>query len=101
CDTGRISPIQFCYIFIWVTPFFEMCSYAKSCYDMFDFVLELHKGIVIQMIPLVMRDDENVNLGHVFSRIAVLAIESTDTETHGGGIFAEYRVNENFFPIQL
>lgn len=66
-----------------------------------DLLLQPHKSIVIQVIPVIMRYHQQVNFRHILRRIGVLHIKSPYTDPDRGGVFTEYGIHQDPFSIQL
>lgn len=51
-----------------------MLADAKAAYDMLDAVFEFENGLVVEMIPMVMRDDEIIDVGNVLGGVNFSAL---------------------------
>ena len=59
------------------------------------FAFERHDGRVVEVIPVVVRDGEHVDVGHVRRRVDVAARERLVYEENGRGVWREYGVDED------
>ena len=90
----RVAPVRFMDEAVGKTPAPEMRANAKPAENIPDFWLEPHNGGVVQMIPVVMRNQQAVDIRHVMNGVRGGSGKGLCAEGYRRGIGAEYRVDE-------
>lgn len=85
----RSSPVGFVNGVSGKAPAPEMRTHAERTDDMADFMPEFHDGGIVQMIPVVMGSQDEINIGHVRCGIGSCARKGPCAEKRRGGIRAD------------
>lgn len=67
--------------------------YAQGADDLSDAVFQPFYRVVVQVIPVFVGDDQEVDVGNVVGRIDVRAFERPEHERHRGTV-RQYRIDE-------
>ena len=99
-ERSRFVPVEFDDFLRVETPVFEMLPDAERADDLPDPGFEFGDRTVVEVIPVVMRDDEQIHVGHVAGTVDVGALERPveEGERCGG---PEYGVDEHTPPFGL
>src|SRR5690606_1856453 len=84
-----------------IAPVFEVCTYAQRTNDAPHLRLELFDRVVVEVIPMVVCDDQVVDVGHVRYMVARRARKTFRGKRHRRCVAVEYRVNQYFFAVYL
>ena len=97
---GTFMPIQFDELVLVVAPVFKVLAHTQGTDNLLHSAFQLDDRLVIQMIPMVVRDEEKVDLlGHVLRFVEVCPRKGTIDERNGRA-FVEHRVGEDGLPVQ-
>ena len=97
---GTFIPIQFDELALVVAPIFKILAYAQRTNYLLYSVFQLDDRLVIQVVPVVVRDEEKVDfLGHVLGLVEVSPRKGTIDEGNGRA-FVEHGVGKDGLPIQ-
>lgn len=76
-------------------PLLEILADPQGADDVLHLVFQSHDAGVIEMIPVVMRQDQHIHRGNISSRIDIAAVKGPVDEKGRRGVAAEHRVDEN------
>src|SRR5258706_14761938 len=80
---------------------FQMSSHTQSGHHAFDFWLKFQNGLIVQVVPMVMRNEEVVNFGNILSGIDVAPWIAGCSKFERRSCSIEDRVDQNFLAIDL
>ena len=93
-------PVHFDDPFGCETPVFEMFPDPQRADHGPDAIAQSRHGPVIQMVPMVVRDDQAVDLGHIVGRKHIRALERAEKQRHGPPI-GKNRIDQHTLPAEL
>ena len=97
---GTFIPIQFDELVFVVAPVFKVLAHAQGTDHLLYSVSQLGDRLVIQVVPMVVRDEEKVDfLGHVFGLVEVSPRKGTIDECNGRA-FIKDGVGKDGLPVQ-
>ena len=99
-EGGTLIPIQFDELVLVVTPVFKVLAHTQGTNYLFHSAFQLDDCLVIQVIPVVVRNEEKVDLlRHILGFVKVGPRKGTIDEGNGRA-FVEHRVSEDGLPVQ-
>ncbi len=97
---GTFIPIQLDELLLVVAPVFKVLAHTQGTDHLLYLVFQLADRLVIQVVPMVMRDEEKVDsLGHVLGLVEVRPRKGPIDERDGRA-FVEHGVDEDGLPVQ-
>ncbi len=97
---GTFIPIQLDELLLVVAPVFEVLAHTQGTDHLLYLVFQLGDRLVIQVIPMVVRDEEKVDfLGHVLGFVVVRPRKGT-IDDRNGRAFIKDGVGKDGLPIQ-
>ena len=97
---GTFIPIQFDELLLVVAPVFKVLAHAQGTNYLLYSSFQLDDRLVIQMVPMVVRDEEKVDfLGHVLGFVKVSPRKGPIDERNGRA-FVKHWVGKDGLPIQ-
>ena len=79
----------------------KMRARAESARDKADARFQRRDRGVVQVIPVIVGDEQSVNVGHVLRRAGRASGKGPRAERHRRGVIAEHRINEQALAAQL
>ena len=97
---GTLIPIQFNELLFVVAPVFKVLAHAQGTYHFLHATFQLGDRLVIQVVPMVVRDEEKVDfLGHVIGLVEVRPRKGAIDEGNGRA-FVKHWVGKDGLPVQ-
>ena len=82
------------------SPVLEMLTDTQTANHLPDAVFQCPHGLIIQVIPMIMRNNQVIDIRHILRVIHVRSLERLVNKRHRGG-HAKHQVHEYPFPIHL
>ena len=96
-----VTPVTFPNAGCGVSPFLEMRANAEATNHLLHSRANLRHRVIVKVIPVIMRDEENVDIRNVGHRVGICSVECFRSERHRRGSPAEYWVNQDSLTIDL
>ena len=97
---GAFIPVQLDELVLVVAPVFKVLAHPQGTDHLLYSVFQFTDRLVIQVVPMIMRDEEKVDfLGHVLRLVKVRPRKGPIDEGNGRS-FVEHGVGEDGLPIQ-
>ena len=99
-EGGTLVPIQFNELVLVVAPVFKVLAHTQGTNYLLHSVFQLDDCLVIQVIPMVVRNEEKVDfIGHVLRLVEVRPRKGTIDECNGRA-FVKDGVGKDGLPVQ-
>ena len=99
-ESGAFIPIQFDELVLVVAPVFKVLAHTQGTNYLLYSVFQLDDRLVIQVVPVVVRDEEKVDfLGHVIGLVEVSPWKGPIDERNGRA-FVKHGVSEDGLSVQ-
>ena len=84
-EPGIFKPVQFHQTRLVEAPIFKMLAHPQRTNDLTRTLLQLHHRAVVQMVPMVVRDNQVINVGHIFRLVNIRTLKRLVKERKRGG----------------
>ena len=97
----RLAPIELDQLVRVEAPVFEMFADAQRTHNAPDAIAQGGHGAVVEMVPMVVRDDEHVDFGDVVWRVDAGSGKGFAQQKRDGGSRPEHGIDQNPRAIRL